>query len=68
MAEQEKLRIDRSWSRSWEEELRAALKKEMETLEAKSKEEWEEAKQKVRAAGDELEHAYNKVRDKFKSE
>ena len=40
----------------------------MEKLEASGKKTWEAAKQKVRDAMDELEEAYNKVRDKFKSE
>ncbi len=49
-------------------EKRAALKKDMKKLKARSKTKWEEAKQKIQSAGDELEEAYNKVRDKFKSE
>ncbi len=50
------------------ERKRLALKKEMKKLDAESREEWEDAKQKVDSAIDELQENYNKIRDKFKSE
>lgn len=49
-------------------EKRAALKKDMEKLEASSKKTWEAAKKKVSEAMDDLEEAYTKVRAKFESE
>jgi peptidoglycan hydrolase CwlO-like protein len=45
---------------------RAALKKDMKKLEASGKDTWEAAKQKVSSGLDELEKAYNKVRDYFR--
>jgi TolA-binding protein len=47
---------------------RMALKKDMKKLEAKGREKWETAKQRVDAAIDEVEEAYHKILDKFKSE
>lgn len=46
-------------------EKRAALKEDMEKLESSSEKTWETVKRKVEHAMDELEEAYNKVRDKF---
>lgn len=47
---------------------RAELKKDMKKLGAKSRRKWDVVKGKVRDAMDDLEDAYNKVRDKFKTE
>jgi len=47
---------------------RAALKRDMEKFEASSDRTWKTVKRKVEHSVDELEEAYNKVRDKFRSE
>jgi cellobiose-specific phosphotransferase system component IIA len=47
---------------------RAAIKKDVNNLEAKSRAKWEQAKQKIQDAEDKLEEAYNKVRAKVTSD
>jgi hypothetical protein len=45
---------------------RTALKKDVEKIESSSRKTWETVKKKVKDGMDELEEAYNKMRDKFK--
>jgi cytochrome c556 len=49
-------------------EKRTALKSDIEKLEASSEKTWETAKQKVKNAMEELEEAYDKTRDKLRSQ